>query len=69
MKDNKAEETKRKKKEFITLVYEEEDPETAKLFAVTRKATKLSHSTLKMWCKEKTTLPMDLHYDGRNFTK
>lgn len=69
MRDDKTEEHTKRKKDFITLSYEEEDPEIAKSFAVTRKATKLLHSTLKMWCKGKTTLPMDLHYDGRNFTK
>ncbi|XP_045608820.1 condensin complex subunit 2 [Procambarus clarkii] len=65
----KADEAKKKKKELISLKYEEEDPEIAKLFTVTRKATKLSNSTLKVWSKEKTTLPIDLHYESRNFTK
>lgn len=66
---SQAEDGKKKKKEFVSLVYEEEDPEITKLFAVTRKATKLTQTTFKLWSRDKTTLPVDLHYDGRNFTK
>lgn len=67
---SQQEDGKKKKKEFINLAYEvEEDPDVEKLFAVTRKATKLSQTTFKLWSKDKTTLPVDLHYDGRNFTK
>lgn len=68
------EEGKRKKKEFITLKYEEgnalqEDPEMTKLFAVTRKSIQLSQNTFKTWSKDKTTLPLDLHYEAQNFFK
>ncbi|XP_042215327.1 condensin complex subunit 2-like [Homarus americanus] len=71
MNSDKADANKRKKKEFISLLYdkEDEDPDIAKAFAVTRKATKLSQITLKIWSKEKSTLPVDLHYKARNFTK
>ncbi|XP_042893059.1 condensin complex subunit 2-like [Penaeus japonicus] len=67
---SQSEDGKKKKKEFVSLVYEEqEDPEITKLFAVTRKATKLTQTTFKLWSRDKTTLPVDLHYDGRSFTK
>ncbi|KAK7072211.1 hypothetical protein SK128_026757 [Halocaridina rubra] len=38
-------------------------------FKSTRASTKLSLSTIKNWNSTKTTLPIDLHYDVRNFTK
>lgn len=67
----KVEETrgdKKKKKELIKLSYRDGD-ENDKLFAVTKKGTKLSQMTLKTWTKEKTTMPLDIHFEARNFFK
>lgn len=58
-------EEKKSKKENIVLAYEE--PEIDKYFAITRKAIKLSQTTFKTWTKDKTTLPVDLHYDSADF--
>lgn len=74
MSGSKEEEGKKRKKEFVTLKYEEgatvqEDPEITKLFAVTRKSIQLSQNTFKTWSKDKTTLPLDLHYEAQNFFK
>lgn len=67
----KAEETaveKRKRKQFIKLSYQGAD-DIEQLFAVKKKATKLSQTTLKTWTKEKTTMPLDIHFEARNFFK
>ncbi|XP_066958009.1 condensin complex subunit 2 isoform X2 [Macrobrachium rosenbergii] len=66
--DTNPEDAKRRKKTFITLEYLE-DHSINRFFEQTRKTTKLSHITLKSWSNAKTTLPIDLHYDARNFTK
>ncbi|CAL4118565.1 unnamed protein product [Meganyctiphanes norvegica] len=58
-------EEKKSKKEHIVLAYE--SPEIDKFFAITRKAIKLSQTTFKTWTKDKTTLPVDLHYDSADF--
>ncbi|MPC43680.1 Condensin complex subunit 2 [Portunus trituberculatus] len=60
---------KKRKKELIKLTYRDDENSISKLFAVGRKMTKLSQTTLKMWTKEKTTMPVDLHYEARNFFK
>lgn len=67
----KAEETtseKRKRKELINLSYQGGD-EIKQLFAVNKKATKISQFTLKTWTKEKTTMPLDIHFEARSFFK
>lgn len=67
----KIEETrgdKKKRKELIKLSYRDGD-ESDKLFAVNKKGTKLSQLTLKTWTKEKTTMPLDIHFEARNFFK
>lgn len=58
---------KRRKKELIKLTYKDDETEINELFAVKRKLTKLSQLTFKTWTKEKTTMPVDLHYEARNF--
>ncbi|XP_063848247.1 condensin complex subunit 2-like [Scylla paramamosain] len=60
---------KKRKKELIKLTYRDDENNISKLFAVDRKTTKLSQATLKTWTKEKTTMPVDLHYEARNFLK
>lgn len=60
---------KKRKKELIKLTYRDDENSITKLFAVNRKLTKLSQTTLKTWTKEKTTMPLDLHYEARNFFK
>lgn len=68
---SKIEETrgdKKKRKELIKLSYRDGD-ESDQLFAVNKKGTKLSQITLKTWTKEKTTMPLDIHFEARNFFK
>lgn len=59
---------KKKRKEFIKLSYKD-GAEIDKLFTINKRATKLSQATLKTWTKEKTTMPLDIHFEARNFFK
>ena len=49
--------------------YEEKLSSIDKEFEITKRATKLSYNTVKKWTKDKTTLPVDLHYDITEFSK
>lgn len=67
-----AEGGKKRKKDQFELEYQltpEMRASVDKHFELTKRMTKLSQNTVKMWSVNNTTLPVDLHFDPSDFAK
>uniref|UniRef100_A0A6A7FYS5 Condensin complex subunit 2 n=2 Tax=Hirondellea gigas TaxID=1518452 RepID=A0A6A7FYS5_9CRUS len=67
-----ADGSKKRKKVDYELSYRlgsEEKAAIEQQFTVSRRLTKLSQNTIKLWSEDNTTLPVDLHLDPSDFSK
>lgn len=67
--DNSNREVKKKRRKDALILNFEDIPNFGNEFNPARNTSKLTHTTLIQWLPEKITLPEDLHFELKEFTR